>query len=60
MMIQTFFQAPLTRDEATGFAGDICCASSRTAKTININHRLKFQIIPANSPGFLTKPNRDF
>jgi hypothetical protein len=30
IMRQTFFQAPLIRDEATGFAGDICCASSRT------------------------------
>jgi hypothetical protein len=38
ILIQTFFQAPLTRDDATGFAGDICCPSSRTAKNININY----------------------
>jgi hypothetical protein len=60
-MGQTFFQAPLTRDEATGFAGEICCASSRTAKNIiKKNERLKYKFIPANSPGFLTNPNRDF
>lgn len=58
---QTFFQAPLTRDEATGFAGEICCGSSRTAKNkINVSTKLKFKTIPANSPGFLTNPNRDF
>jgi hypothetical protein len=41
---QTFFQAPLTRDEATGFAGDICCASSRTAKNIIKKSRIDIQI----------------
>ncbi len=41
---QTFFQAPLTRDEATGFAGDICCASSRTAENIIKKLRIEIQI----------------